>query len=81
MHFNKKWEFSLLQTLSDKDLTKINVFIGALPAKHQLCFWHCLCAIKVCLATVSHHPKHYNVEEAFHKYDWIDRSFVPVNQV
>ncbi|KAF8912407.1 hypothetical protein CPB85DRAFT_1561485 [Mucidula mucida] len=80
-HFNKTWEFRPIQSLTDKDIVEINTFIAALPAKHQLCFWHCLRAIKVRLATTGRHPAHYNVEEAFREFDWIDRSFVPINQV
>ncbi len=80
-HFNKVWEFQPIQSLTDKDIVEINAFIAALPAKHQLCFWHCLHTIKVQLATVGRHPAHYNVEEAFCEFDWIDRLFVPISQV
>ncbi|KAF8919416.1 hypothetical protein CPB85DRAFT_1155897, partial [Mucidula mucida] len=45
-HFCTTWELRVLKTLSNKDITEINTFLAELPAKHQLCFWHCLCAIK-----------------------------------
>ncbi|KAF9024172.1 hypothetical protein BDZ89DRAFT_1188004 [Hymenopellis radicata] len=80
-HFRVKWEMCLLETLSDKDITEINAFLAELPVKHQLCFWHCLRAIKVRLATIARHPAPYNPDEAFKEFDWIDRKFVPVNQM
>ncbi len=54
-HFRVTWELRVLETLSDKDITEINAFLAELPAKHQLCFWHCLRAIKVRMATIAHH--------------------------
>ncbi|KAF8905333.1 hypothetical protein CPB85DRAFT_1224735, partial [Mucidula mucida] len=70
-----------IQTLLDKDLTKINAFIATLSIKHQLCFWHCLRAIKICLAILGRHPAFYNADDAFQEYNWIDRTFVPINQI
>ncbi len=71
----------ILETLSDKDITEITAFLAELPAKYQLCFWHCLRAIKVRLAVLTRHPALYNEEEAFGEFNWIDRTFVPVNQM
>lgn len=80
-HFRVTWEVRLLETLSDKDITEINAFLAELPVKHQLCFWHCLRAIKVRLAILARHPAFYDADEAFKEFDWIDKSFVPVNQI
>ncbi|KAJ7220489.1 hypothetical protein GGX14DRAFT_559280 [Mycena pura] len=45
------------QVLSDKDITEINALLAELPAdiKYQLCFWHCICAVKKCLAVLGRH--------------------------
>lgn len=80
-HFCTTWEMHVLETLSDKDITEINAFLAKMPAKHQLCFWHCLRAIKICLATLARHPAYYNADEAFHEFNWIDCWFAPVNQM
>ncbi len=80
-HFCVTWELRVLKTLSDKDITEINAFPAELLAKHQLCFWHCLCAIKVRMATIARHPALYRPDEAFAEFDWIDHTFVPVNQM
>ena len=67
--------------LSDKDLSKINAFLCVFPqAKHQLCFWHCLHAVKTWLSILCQQPKHYDVLEAKKEFDWIDENFVPVAQ-
>ena len=41
------WKLHALITPTDKDLSEINAFLAVYPeAKHQLCFWHCLWAVK-----------------------------------
>ena len=50
-HFHDEWGIQPLVTLSDKDFSEINAYSNVFPsAKHQLCFWHCLHAVKKCLA-------------------------------
>ena len=49
-------------------------------AKHQLCFWHALRAIKKRLAKLRRAPAHYDVEAAHAEFHWIDKSFVPIKQ-
>ncbi|KAG6806913.1 hypothetical protein H0H92_009581, partial [Tricholoma furcatifolium] len=46
-HFKVTWDIRPIVTLTDKDIAEINAFRTVYPdAKHQLCFWHCLRAIK-----------------------------------
>ena len=46
-HFKCVWKLKPIFTLTDKDMAEINAFLVKFPdAKHQLCFWHCLRAIK-----------------------------------
>ena len=72
------WNLRALITLTDKDLSEINAFLGVYPeAKHQLCFWHCLRAVKTQLSILRRRPKHYDVLEAKKEFDWIDETFVP----
>jgi hypothetical protein len=80
-YFKKKWNFRPLFTLTDKDLSEINAFLKVFPnAKHQLCFWHCLRAIKTRLSILRRHPKYYDVKEACNEFEWIDETFVPQAQ-
>ncbi|KAG5635616.1 hypothetical protein H0H81_010634 [Sphagnurus paluster] len=80
-HFVKTWDLHVIITLTDKDLSEINAFLEVFPhAKHQLCFWHCLRAIKTRLSVLRRRPKFYNVLEAKLEFDWIDESFVPIAQ-
>ena len=75
------WNLHALITLTDKDLSEINAFLGVYPeAKHQLCFWHCLRAVKTQLSILRRRPKHYDVLEAKKEFDWIDETFVPSAQ-
>jgi hypothetical protein len=71
-----------MQVLSDKEITEINALLAELPddIKYQLCFWHCIRAVKTRLAVLGLHPAHYNYD-AFKEFDWIDRDFVPINQL
>ncbi|KAG6824654.1 hypothetical protein H0H92_006195 [Tricholoma furcatifolium] len=74
-------DFKPIITLSDKDLSEINALRAVFTeSKHQLCFWHCLRAIKQRLSILRRRPKYYHVLEAKHEFDWIDASFVPIAQ-
>lgn len=80
-HMKKNWKLCPIITLSDKDWTEINALLEEFPdAKHQLCFWHALRAIKTRLATLRRMPAPYDVDAAQAAYHWIDRNFVPVAQ-
>lgn len=81
-YFQSKWLQCVLTTLLDKDRTKINVFLHKFPdAKHQLCFWHCLCALKLQLSILCCRPAPYNLNKAYMKYDFIDWAFIPRAQM
>ncbi|RPD53668.1 hypothetical protein L226DRAFT_517852 [Lentinus tigrinus ALCF2SS1-7] len=68
-------------TLSDKDWSEINAMHKVWPnAKHQLCFWHALRALKQRLAKNRETPAAYNAEAARETFDFIDATFVPVAQ-
>ncbi|KAJ7823670.1 hypothetical protein B0H13DRAFT_2375936 [Mycena leptocephala] len=70
-----------LVTLTDKDWAGINAFLAKYPeAKHQLCFWHALRAIKTRLAILRRVPAHYAVATAHAEFSWIDEKFVPISQ-
>jgi hypothetical protein len=49
------WKIRIKQVLSDKDITEINALLAELPddIKYQLCFWHCIRAVKtrLCVGT------------------------------
>lgn len=80
-YFNKKWKLKALITLTDKDISEINAFLKVFPdAKHQLCFWHCLRAIKTRLSILRRKPKYYDVKEAKMEFPWIDEKFLPLAQ-
>jgi hypothetical protein len=67
--------------LSDKEWQEINSFLAEHPeAKHQLCFWHCLRAIKKRLSILRRTPAFYRVDDAMREFLFIDKSFVPVGQ-
>ncbi|KAJ3473466.1 hypothetical protein NLI96_g12987 [Meripilus lineatus] len=69
-------------TLSDKDWSEINAMQDVWPkAKHQLCFWHTLQALKRRLANSRTLPAIYNPEEAHSKFSFIRTSFVPIYQL
>ncbi|KAJ6589539.1 hypothetical protein B0H19DRAFT_922632 [Mycena capillaripes] len=77
------WKIRIKQVLSDKDITEINALLAELPndIKYQLCFWHCIRAVKTRLSVLGRHPAYYNAAEVFKEFDWIDRDFIPVNQM
>ena len=80
-HFQKKWRIQAIITLTDKDKSEINAFLAKFPnAKHQLCFWHCLRAIKSRLSILRRRPKFYDVLEAKKEFSFIDISFIPHQQ-
>lgn len=68
-------------TVSDKDWSEINACKAVFPdAKHQLCFWHVLWAIKKCLSILCHMPGFYSAEAAYAEFNFIDCSFLPTPQ-
>ncbi|KAJ7030919.1 hypothetical protein C8F04DRAFT_1042044 [Mycena alexandri] len=77
------WKIRVMQALSDKEITEINALLAELPddIKYQLCFWHCIRAIKTRLSILGRHPAHYDAEAAFEEFDWINREFIPINQM
>lgn len=80
-HFKNTWALKPIITLTDKDMSEINAFLDVFPtAKHQLCFWHCLSAIKTRLSILRRRPKFYDVKEARMEFPWIDEDFVPCAQ-
>ena len=68
-------------TMSDKDQSEINALQTVWPqAKHQLCLWHALRAIKQCLAQ-NKKPGLYDPLEAHSQLPDIDEKFVPLGQM
>ncbi|KDQ08348.1 hypothetical protein BOTBODRAFT_166049 [Botryobasidium botryosum FD-172 SS1] len=80
-HFRDEHELNVKFTLSDKDFAEIGACRTVFPkAKHQLCFWHCLKAIKKRLSILRRQPAHYNWVQAKQEFGFIDQQFVPVAQ-
>jgi transposase-like protein len=69
-------------TLTDKDFSEINAFRATFPdAKHQLCFWHVLRAVKTRLSILRRRPAFYNVEDFINEFgEKVDKNFVPEGQ-
>ena len=68
-------------TLTDKDWSEINAMQATWPyAKHQLCFWHGLRALKQRLAKNKEHPSYYDVNEALNEFSFIKTTFVPLEE-
>jgi len=68
-------------TLSDKDQSEINPLKHVWPqAKHQLCLWHILRALKRRLSQ-NQNPGSYSAFEAHDAFPDIDPSFVPLGQM
>ena len=75
------WNLRIIFTLTDKDWSEINSFLAIIPdAKHQLCYWHAIRAVKTCLSVLQHALGPYNAEAAKTEFDWIDDSFVSIRQ-
>jgi hypothetical protein len=69
-------------TLSDKDWSEIKALKQVWPkAKHLLCLWHVLRAVKQRLAKLRTQPAPYDAEAAHSEFDYIDLSFVPEGQL
>ena len=67
--------------LSDKDQSEINALKHVWPqAKHQLCLWHILRALKRRLSQ-NDNPSSYNALEAHAAFPDIDPEFVPLGQM
>jgi hypothetical protein len=65
-------------TLSDKDYSEINAMRMVWPqAKHQLCLWHAIRALKRRLAKVLEGLAPYNAVEAKRLFDFIDVKWCP----
>ena len=68
-------------TLSDKDWSEIKAMEAVWPeAKHQLCYWHALRAVKTRLAKNKTRPLPYDPAEPMKEFGFIDPSFVPASQ-
>ena len=68
-------------TLSDKGQSEINALKHVWPqAKHQLCLWHILRALKRHLSQ-NQNPGSYSAVEVHDAFPEIDLSFVPLGQI
>ncbi|THH12617.1 hypothetical protein EW146_g7526 [Bondarzewia mesenterica] len=68
-------------TLSDKDFAEINAFRHVFPeAKHQLCFWHVIRAVKKRLSILRRAPAYYDAKAAQAEFHWVSQDFLPVGQ-
>lgn len=69
-------------TLTDKDQSEINAMTAVWPeAKHQLCFWHVLRALKQRLAKTNERPGAYSVQAAHDEgFHFISETFLPLSQ-
>ncbi|KAJ7272749.1 hypothetical protein B0H12DRAFT_1007797, partial [Mycena haematopus] len=80
-HLQNMWGLRFLTTLSDKYWPEINACRArASDAKHQLCYWHAIRAVKKRLAILKRRPAHYNVLQARLEFPAIDADFVPIGQ-
>jgi hypothetical protein len=80
-HLRDEYNLKITFTLSDKDPDEIGACQTACTdAKHQLCFWHALRAIKTRLSVLRRQPAHYNVKEAMSEFSFIEEKFVPIAQ-
>ena len=69
-------------TLSNKDQTEINALNQVwLTAKHQLCLWHVLQALKRRLANNREPPALYRLADAIQKFPFIKSAFLPLGQM
>ena len=69
-------------TLSDKDPSEINA-LGRVwgKAKHQLCLWHILRAVKRRLANNREPPAFYDSRDATRMFPFVDSAFLPLGQM
>src|SRR5258706_15790525 len=68
-------------TLSDKDQSEINALKAVWPcAKHQLCLWHVLRALKRRLSQ-NENPGSYNALESNRVFPDIDLAFLTLGQM
>jgi hypothetical protein len=75
------WNLRIIFTLTDKDWSEINSFRATIPdAKHQLCYWHSVRAVKTRLSILRRAPGPYNAKAAKAEFSWINESFVPIKQ-
>ncbi len=69
-------------TLSDKDPSEINALSRVWSkAKHQLCLWHVLQALKRRLANNREPPAFYRSVDAQRMFPFIDPGFLPLGQM
>lgn len=81
-YIKEKWNIHAAFTHSDKDPSEINAMGNMFSdAKHQLCFWHSVKAVKTRLSVLRRTPGYYNVEDARTEFNWIDKDFVPIAQL
>lgn len=80
-YIKEKWNIQARFTHSDKDPSEINAMGSVHPdAKHQLCFWHSVKAVKTRLSILRRTPGYYDVEGAHSEFTWVDKDFVPIGQ-
>jgi len=80
-HFRYEWKINARVTHSDKDRSEINALTSVFPgAKHQLCYWHVLRAIKKRLSVLRRQPAFYNATQAVSKFPFISHIFLPIAQ-
>ena len=80
-HFHHKWNIKAKVMHSDKDWSEINALACVFPeAKHQLCYWHVLRAIKKRLLILCHQPVHYDAKAAMNSFPFISPTFLPIAQ-
>ena len=69
-------------TLSDKDPSEINALSRVWhKAKHQLCLWHLLRAVKRRLANNREFPAFYDSRDATRMFPFVDSTFLPLGQM
>lgn len=67
-------------TFSDKDQSEINALSWP-TAKHHLCFWHVLRALRRRLANNREPPAFYHSVDVKKKFQFIDSAFLPAGQM
>ena len=78
----KAHRITLEFTLLDKDQLEINTLRKVWPtAKHQLCLWHVLQAIKCQLANNREPLAFYNSVATHERFNFINPTFLPLGQM